>query len=98
MKIENRMQLHLWREECKEKRQKETCRVLICGGTGCLAGGSDKIYARIKELTANMSNVTVKFGEEIAHVGLKMSGCHGLPTHPVLATNHIQPRASSAYR
>ena len=68
MKIENRM-LHLWREECKEKRQKETCRVLICGGTGCLAGGSDKIYARIKELTANMSNVTVKFGEEIAHVG-----------------------------
>ena len=31
----------------------------------------------IKELTANMSNVTVKFGEEIAHVGLKMSGCHG---------------------
>ena len=32
MKIENRMQLHLWREECKEKRQKETCRVLICGG------------------------------------------------------------------
>ena len=25
MKIENRMQLHLWREECKEKRQKETC-------------------------------------------------------------------------
>lgn len=24
-----------------------------------------------------MSNVTVKFGEEIAHVGLKMSGCHG---------------------
>ena len=77
MKIENRMQLHLWREECKEKRQKETCRVLICGGTGCLAGGSDKIYARIKELTANMSNVTVKFGEEIAHVGLKMSGCHG---------------------
>ena len=77
MRIENRMQLKLWREECKEKRQKETCRVLICGGTGCLAGGSDKIYARIKELTANMSNVTVKFGEEIAHVGLKMSGCHG---------------------
>ena len=30
MKIENRMQLHLWREECKEKRQKETCRVLMC--------------------------------------------------------------------
>ena len=45
MRIENRMQLKLWREECKEKHQKETCRILICGGTGCLAGGSDKIYA-----------------------------------------------------
>ncbi len=24
-----------------------------------------------------MDHVTVKIGEEIAHVGLKMSGCHG---------------------
>ena len=77
MRIENRMQLKLWREECKEKHQKETCRILICGGTGCLAGGSDKIYARLKEMTAHMDNVSVKIGEEIAHVGLKMSGCHG---------------------
>jgi NADH-quinone oxidoreductase subunit F len=71
------MQLQLWREECKEKRQKENCCILVCGGTGCLAGGSDKIYARLKELTSNMDHVTVKIGEEIAHVGLKMSGCHG---------------------
>ena len=77
MRIENRMQLKLWREECKEKHQKETCRILICGGTGCLAGGSDKIYVRLKEMTAHMDNVSVKIGEEIAHVGLKMSGCHG---------------------
>ena len=77
MKIENRMQLQRWREECQEKRRKETCKVLICGGTGCLAGGSDKIYARIKELTQNMDGVSVKIGEEIAHVSLKMSGCHG---------------------
>ena len=77
MRIENRMQLQLWREECKQKRQKENCCILVCGGTGCLAGGSDKIYARLKELTSNMDHVTVKIGEEIAHVGLKMSGCHG---------------------
>ena len=25
MRIENRMQLQLWREECKQKRQKENC-------------------------------------------------------------------------
>ena len=62
MRIENRMQLQLWREECKEKRQKENCCILVCGGTGCLAGGSDKIYARLKELTSNMDHVTVKIG------------------------------------
>ena len=50
MRIENRLQLQLWREECKEKHQKEKCRILVCGGTGCLAGGSDKIYARFKEM------------------------------------------------
>lgn len=33
MRIENRMQLQLWREECKEKRQKENCCILVCGGT-----------------------------------------------------------------
>ena len=49
MRIENRLQLQLWREECKEKHQKEKCRILVCGGTGCLAGGSDKIYARLKK-------------------------------------------------
>ena len=51
MRIENRLQLQLWREECKEKHQKEKCRILVCGGTGCLAGGSDKIYARFKEMS-----------------------------------------------
>ena len=32
MRIENRLQLQLWREECKEKHQKEKCRILVCGG------------------------------------------------------------------
>ena len=49
----------------------------MCIRDRCLVGGSDKIYARLKEMTAHMDNVSVKIGEEIAHVGLKMSGCHG---------------------
>ena len=39
--------------------------------------GSDKIYARFKEMSEGMDHVTVKIGEEIAHPGVKMSGCHG---------------------
>ena len=77
MKLENRTQLTLLREQCQEKRNKETCKILVCGGTGCLAGGSDKIFDRFSELTAGMDHVEVRIGAEIAHgehVGVKKSG------------------------
>ena len=80
MKLENRTQLTLLREQCQEKRNKEICKILVCGGTGCLAGGSDKIFDRFSELTAGMDHVEVRIGAEIAHgehVGVKKSGCHG---------------------
>ncbi len=77
MRLENRTQLTLFREQCRKKRSEERVRVLICGGTGCLAGGSDKLYEHMKELAADKSNVRVEFGEEIAHVGVRKSGCHG---------------------
>ena len=82
MRIENRMQLQLWREECKEKRQKENCCILVCGGTGCLAGGSDKIYARLKELTSNMDHVTVKIK--------RLQGA----SHPVQGGSYLIPERS----
>ena len=50
MKLENRTQLRLLREQCQEKRNKETCKILVCGGTGCLAGGSDKILDRFRKV------------------------------------------------
>ena len=80
MKLENRTQLTLLREQCQEKRNKETCKILVCGGTGCLAGGSDKIFDRFSELTAGMDHVEVRIGAEIAHgehVRVKKIGCHG---------------------
>mgnify|MGYP000450015388 CR=1 FL=1 len=46
--------LHSCVNNAKEKRNKETCKILVCGGTGCLAGGSDKIFDRFSELTAGM--------------------------------------------
>ena len=63
MKLENRTQLTLLREQCQEKRNKETCKILVCGGTGCLAGGSDKIFDRFSELTAGMDHVEVRIGK-----------------------------------
>ena len=80
MKLENRTQLDLLREQCIEKRNAETRRILVCGGTGCLAGGSQKIYEKMLELAEKYGkdkNIQVEFGEEIAHTGVKKSGCHG---------------------
>ena len=47
MKIENRTELKEYRIEC-QKKQSADCRVLVCGGTGCLASGSGKIYEKLK--------------------------------------------------
>ena len=55
----------------------QKCKILVCGGTGCLAGGADKIYAKMLELTEHLDDAQVEFGAEIAHTSVKTSGCHG---------------------
>ena len=55
------------RKETSEKIEKSRCRILICAGTGCLAGGSGEIYEKMCELTAENPDVDVFFGPEIAH-------------------------------
>lgn len=80
-KIENRQVLDEIRAKSKEKIEKSTCRILICAGTGCLAGGSGKIYEKMCKLVQDHPEIEVKFGAEIAHgdgeVHIKKSGCHG---------------------
>lgn len=80
-RIENREALGQVREASKAQIENSKCRVLICAGTGCLAGGSGDIYRRMCELVDENPDVEVHFGEEIAHgdgeLGIKKSGCHG---------------------
>ena len=87
--IENRFQLKQVRAECQADTKQEKCRVLICGGTGCLAGGSAKLYEHMKELAAEHENVQVEIGPEIAHIGVHKSGCHGFCEMGPLV--HIEP-------
>jgi len=65
------------REKARSAMAGDDCRILICAGTGCLAGGSREICHKFEELSQNIDNVSVEFGREIAHVGVKKSGCHG---------------------
>lgn len=77
MKIQNRKALTEKRIQAKEAMKRPSHRILVCAGTGCLAGGSAKIYDKFLELAAKEEGVEVEFGAEIAHTGIKRSGCHG---------------------
>lgn len=80
-KIQDVNMLESIRETAKEAIGKQDCRILICAGTGCIAGGSGEIYEKMLELAAGDGNVSVEFGAEIAHgdkeIGVHKSGCHG---------------------
>ena len=50
MKIGSRQELTSFREVCKKRLACQSKQILVCGGSGCVAGGSLDIYARFKEI------------------------------------------------
>jgi NADH-quinone oxidoreductase subunit F len=77
MKLGTRADLQVSRKQAIKKVKTEDCRILICAGTGCLAGGSDKIYKKLSQMAQGIEGVTLEYGPEAAHVGVHESGCHG---------------------
>lgn len=77
MRLENREQLQALRKEAKAKIDATPIRILICAGTGCISGGSQFIYEKMKELVGDNDNVEVKFEGHVPHPEVKKSGCHG---------------------
>ena len=79
-KLTSREDLIKLRQECIDIAEYETKAIMVCGGTGCVAGGSLEIYARLKELMDEQNiPVDIEIAEE-PHgevVGLKKTGCHG---------------------
>ncbi|QXE18753.1 NADH-quinone oxidoreductase subunit NuoF [Clostridium sp. 001] len=64
----------------KNSLEMQSKKILICGGTGCVAGGSLKIYDEFLRLMKEKGiNCTVELEKEPhdKSVGLKKSGCHG---------------------
>ena len=65
----------------KDAYDNQTRKIIVCGGTGCVAGGSLNIYNNLKSLMENNGvNVSVTREHEPQgdnEVGLKKSGCHG---------------------
>ena len=81
MKIGSRQELTSFREVCEKRLACQSKQILVCGGSGCVAGGSLNIYARFKEIMESKGlKVDVVLQDHVDHgdaVGLKKSGCHG---------------------
>lgn len=79
MRINNRQELDQAREKYLASLNSQKKKILVCAGTGCVAGGSLKIYDRLKTLMEEKGLACCVVLEEEPHdtVGLKKSGCHG---------------------
>ncbi|BCN31974.1 NADH-quinone oxidoreductase subunit NuoF [Anaeromicropila herbilytica] len=79
-RLNNLEELDTLRSFAKRSLDEQKIKVLVCCGTGCVAGGSLLIYDRIKELCEEKGlDVCVSLQEEPHgdNIGLKKSGCHG---------------------
>ena len=102
-RIADREALGQVREASKAQVADSRCRILICAGTGCLAGGSGEIYERMCELVKDHPDVEVHFGPEIAHgngeISVKKSGCHGFcEMGPLMRIEPLRRDLSQNYR
>ena len=80
MRIESRQQLIECRKEFKKALDCQYKQVVICGGSGCVAGGSLNVYDRMKQLMEERGlrvDVVLQHESHDESVGLKHSGCHG---------------------
>lgn len=80
MRINTREELEARRKEYAASLKTQRKQILICAGTGCVAGGSLDIYARMQEILMERGIKCSLVLEKEPHdqsIGLKKSGCHG---------------------
>jgi NADH-quinone oxidoreductase subunit F len=91
--LKNRQALIDLRNECKQAFQLEKKKILVCAGTGCIAGGAFEIFDKFKEVLAqNNLPCMVELQKDAPEDGiaLKECGCHGFCEMGVLV--RIEPQ------
>ena len=76
----NREDIQVVRERYKVALEAQKKKILVCAGTGCVAGGSLEIYAELVRMIDETGIPCVVSLEKEPHddsVGVKKSGCHG---------------------
>lgn len=80
MILKNREELDITRKNYENSIKLQQKKILVCCGTGCVAGGSLHIFDRLTELIREKGLVcTVELAEDphSDSIGVKKSGCHG---------------------
>ncbi|MEW8972846.1 MAG: NADH-quinone oxidoreductase subunit NuoF [Tissierellaceae bacterium] len=77
MKINSIEEFKTYREKFKKSLDKQYKRVIVCGGTGCVAGGSMDVYAELKRLIKEKGLLVDVELEKEEGISVKKSGCHG---------------------
>ena len=80
MRINTREELEARRKVYAASLKTQRKQILICAGTGCVAGGSLNIYAKMQEILMERGIKCSLVLEKEPHddsIGLKKSGCHG---------------------
>ena len=78
--LKNRTDLADLRKVYQKSIEKQNIKILICSGTGCIAGGAKEIYTQFVKLMGEQNiNCSVSLEKEPhdQSVGVKQSGCHG---------------------
>lgn len=78
--LKSREDLVAYRASAKAAYELQDKMIIVCAGTGCVAGGSLGIYDKLNKLMEEKGlNVAVKLMEDPhdSSIGLKKSGCHG---------------------
>ena len=76
----NRSALNQTRNAYKRSLDAQDKKILVCAGTGCVAGGSLEIYAELARLTKENGlrcEVALEKEPHDHSIGIKKSGCHG---------------------
>ena len=78
-KLNSIAELRSLREQCVKELNAQERKILVCAGTGCIAGGSLNIYNKFIELCESRGlKVQVSLEDHVEHpIGVKKTGCNG---------------------
>ena len=78
MRINNRKEFEEFSGKVAKLLDSQKKKVLVCAGTGCVAGGSIEIFNTIKAMVEEKGLlVDLEMTHENDGIGVKKSGCHG---------------------